>query len=125
MKPRNHRHPQHTEESALHDDWAAGREAERLRLIHEIEAAFEGVALGNGVSLHQARAMDDDWVNQSDVADLRSQDPEERWQDISDEKLDLLADTLPFMDPEGFRFYLPRFMVFALKHSEGSQYSSS
>jgi hypothetical protein len=108
----------------MHDEWSAEREAERLRLIREVEAAFNGVALGNGVSLHQARAMDD-YASDAEVAAARAMDTEERWQEVPDEKLDRLADTLPFMDAEGFRFYLPRFMLFALKHSEGSEYSSS
>jgi hypothetical protein len=90
---------------------------ELRQLLADIEAAFGGVRLGAGVSLHQARAMDDDWVRQSDVADLRSKDPEERWQDITDKSLDLFSDTLAFMDAEGFRFHIPRFMVYSLTHA--------
>jgi hypothetical protein len=117
-------HPRHTKASALHDEWAAGREAERQRLIRQVEAAFDGVELGVGVSLHQARAMDD-YASDAEIAAARAFDTERRWQDVSDEKLHRLSDTLPFMDPAGFRFYLPRFMLFALKHREGSEYGGS
>lgn len=124
MQHGERRHPRHTKASAIVEEWAAEREAERLRLIREVEVAFDGVALGNGVSLHQARALDKR-ASDAEVAAARPMDTEERWQDVPDEKIDRLADTLPFMDAEGFRFYLPRFMLFALKHSGGSQYSNS
>jgi hypothetical protein len=94
------------------------RDAERDSLIARIEAAFGHVRLGEGVSLHQARAMDD-YESEATIASVRTFDTEHRWQDVSDEKLDRLSDTLPFMDAEGFRFYMPRFMTFALRN-EGS-----
>ncbi|MDB5297630.1 MAG: hypothetical protein JWO31_3613 [Phycisphaerales bacterium] len=118
MQQEERPHPRHAKASALHDERAAEREAERLRLIRQVEAAFDGVELGDGVSLHQARGMDDH-ASDAEVAAARALDAEGRWQDVSDEKLDRLSDTLPFMDAEGFRFYLPRFMLFALKHDEG------
>jgi hypothetical protein len=108
----------------MHNEWAAEREAERLRLIRDVEAAFDGVALGNGVSLHQARAMDD-YAPDAEIAAARALDTEDRWQDVPDKKLDRLSDTLPFMDAERFRFYLPRFMLFALTHRGGSEYPGS
>jgi hypothetical protein len=37
---------------------------------------------------------------------------------VPDEKVHRLADTLPFMDWKGLRFYLPRFMLFALQHRD-------
>jgi hypothetical protein len=117
-------HPRHTKASAIYDAWAAEREAERLRLIHQVEAAFDGVELGNGVSLHQARAMDN-YASGAEIAAARALDTEDRWQDVPDAKLDQFSDTLPFMDPEGFRFYLPRFMLFALKHRGGTEFSGS
>ena len=117
-------HPRHTKASALRDAWAAEREAERQRLVRQVVAAFNDVRLGNGVSLHQARAMDD-YAGDAEVAAARVLDTESRWQDVTDEKLDRLADTMPFMDAEGFRFYLPRFMLFALEHRGRPEYSGS
>jgi hypothetical protein len=94
-------------------EWEAARARIRPLLIRQIEAAFDSVELGHGVSLHQARAMDD-CASPAEIAAARALDTENRWQDITDEKLDRLADTLPFMDAEGFRFHIPRFMIFAL-----------
>jgi hypothetical protein len=93
-------------------------------LARQVEAAFQGVRLGEGVSLHQARAMDD-YASDDEIAAARALDIEERWQDVPDEKVDRFSDALAFMDAAGLRFYLPRFMVFALKHREGSEYSGS
>jgi hypothetical protein len=84
--------------------------------LAEIEATFGGVRLGDGISLHQARALDD-YEPEGVVAAARSFDAEERWQDITDDKLDRLSDTLAFMDAAGFRFHMPRFMVYSLTHA--------
>jgi len=91
------------------------QEQRRQALIAEIEAAFTDVRLGDGVSLHQARALDDYWSHE-EAAAARRHDREERWRDISDEKVRNFNDTLTFMDAAGFRFHLPRFMVFALEN---------
>ena len=85
----------------------------KRRLSEQIELHFGNVELGNGISITQARGIDDNWY--CDPKD-RELDTELRWQDVSDEKIERLADTLAFLDAEGFRFYFPRFMVFALEH---------
>jgi len=93
------------------------------RLIAVINDAFGDVTLGNGRSLHQARAIDD-WKDDAEVKAARVLDTETRWQDISDEKLDRLCDTLVFMDAAGFRFHMPRFMIFSLTHVFGERSTS-
>ena len=95
---------------------------ELRQLLAEIEAAFGDVRLGGGVSLHQARAIDDFHLGLGgpDFAAARRLDAEERWQDIPDGKVENLSDTLVFMDAEGFRFHMPRFMVYMLTHAGGS-----
>ncbi len=100
---------------SLQQEWEEERDRIRPKLIRQIEAAFDGVELGNGVSLHQARAMDD-YAPAEEVQAARALDTEVRWQDISDEKLDKFSDTLSFMDVEGFRFHIPRFMVYVLQN---------
>jgi hypothetical protein len=100
----------------------ADREAERQILIGRVAAAFAYVQLGDGVSLNQARCMDD-YASPSAIAAARELDEERSWQEISDEKVDLLGDTLAFMDAEGFRFYFPRFMTFALLETNPSSFA--
>ena len=114
---RSHRDrpPRSTKADAVLASWAAARDANRQALITRIEAAFDGVELGEGLSLHQGRALDD-YEPPEVVADARADDTEERWQDISDEKVERLWDALGFLDAEGVRFYLPRYMVYAQRH---------
>ena len=91
------------------------RPSSREALLRQIEAAFGDVKLGGGVSLHQADAIDD-YESPEEIARVRALDTEERWQDIPDEKLLRFPSVIPFFDAEGFRFYFPRFMTFALFH---------
>jgi hypothetical protein len=87
----------------------------RSSIIAEITAAFEGVQLKDGVTLHQARAMDD-YESLEAQRKVRLNDTEHRWQDISDEKLRHFHDVFPYLDYTGFRFYIPAFMIWVLKH---------
>ena len=84
-------------------------------LIAEIEDAFGKEELGDGLSMHQAGAMDL-LLEPEEVLQARALDPEARWQDIPDERVDEFHYALTYMDPEGLRFHLPRFMVFALEN---------
>jgi len=89
------------------------------RLIAAIEASFGDVRLGNGRSLHQAEAIDQGRpANEIEAA--RAWDGEIRWQEIPDEKIDHFCSALAFMDAEGFRFHVPRFIVWSLVHAEQS-----
>jgi hypothetical protein len=85
---------------------------ELLRAIHEV---FGKVQLGAGLSLHQAGAMDL-MLTPEEVQQSRRLDSETRWQDIPDAKVEEFHYALTFMDPEGMRFHLPRFLVYSLEH---------
>jgi hypothetical protein len=91
----------------------------RQRIIAEIENAFADVRRGNSITLHQARVLDD-YGDEIVQAAARRKDTEIRWQDIPDAWIEKLADTLPFLDPEGFCYYIPAFMIWALRHYETS-----
>jgi hypothetical protein len=91
-------------------------------LLAAIAVAFGDVGLGSGISLHQARELDN-YATDERIASARDADPEIRWQDLSDEKIDRLNDALSFMGAAGFRFYLPRFMVWSLQHLESDSFA--
>ena len=84
-------------------------------ITEAIEAVFGDAALGNGLSLHQARALDHLELPEA-VRQARRLDTEKRWQDIPDEKVEEFHFALTYLDPEGLRFHLPRYMVYALEH---------
>jgi hypothetical protein len=98
----------------------------RISIIEEITEAFGGVRLKNGITLHQARAIDD-WKSTEIQRAVRANDTEARWQEITDEKLRDFHDVLSFLDYEGVRFYLPAFMCWVLRHldDEDSGYNYS
>jgi hypothetical protein len=90
-------------------------EAERLELEEAMRQAFASVRLGNGVSLQQARAKDD-YQGEKEQMAARSLDREERWEEVADVKLTNLHDVHAFLDADGFRFYLPAYMQWVLRH---------
>ena len=59
---RHSRPPRGTAAQDILAAWGAKQDAERnvkrQRFITQIQAAFDGVTLGRGVSLHQGRALD-------------------------------------------------------------------
>lgn len=79
-----------------------------LHLQNRIKAAFAGVKLGKGVSLRQARIMDDygeGWSPQEFIV-AKTQHETEDWTRITIAELE----QFPFfahLDAEGVRFYLP------------------
>lgn len=88
-------------------------EKTRLELIEKISVAFKDVALGNGVSLHQARAIDD----YEDPMQARRIDAEVPWQEIPDDWIKKFHDVFTFMDAKGFRHAIPAYMIWCLKYN--------
>lgn len=88
--------------------------SERLtELIDEIRSAFADVSRGEGISLHQAKAIDERKSPEHQLAERR-RDIEKCWQDIPCEEIIECESALSFFDPAGFRYYLPAFMLCGL-----------
>jgi len=83
-------------------------------LIHEITRAFEDIKRGDGVTLHQAIALDDR-LNNHEIMKARNKDQEKNWQELELSDLSAKESALCFLDAEGFRYYLPAFMIAALE----------
>jgi hypothetical protein len=94
------------------------RREERLnKLIAEITTAFDGISRDDGITLHEAKAIDD-WKPFEELLAARQLDTEQRWQDVPDEDLLASDSPLPFFDAKGFCYYLPAFMLCGLKDWE-------
>lgn len=91
-------------------------------LIRRIERAFVKVRLEGGVSMAQARAKDD-WKLAEESLRARKQDREKSWLDIADEKIERYCDVMSWLDAKGYRFYLPAFMRWKLRHPASSNYA--
>ncbi|MDX2240404.1 MAG: DUF6714 family protein [Leptolyngbyaceae cyanobacterium bins.302] len=95
-------------------DWQTIDElAEKMRsaLIEKITLAFQDVVLEDGVSLHEARALDD----YQDPKLARQVDAHIPWQEIPDEWIEKFHDVFAFMDAKGFRHAIPAYMIWCLK----------
>lgn len=99
-------------------DVIAKREA--LLLIEQIREAFIEVNLEEGITLHEARALDD----YEDTQKARMIDSHIHWLDISDSWIENFCDIFAFLDPKGFRHYIPAYMIWCLKHYEQTTSSS-
>ena len=90
-------------------------EAERREVIDEICRAFAHVSRAHGVTLHEAVVIDDYGSDEERIA-ARALDPDRCWQDVPDHLIEAHQETLCFLDQKGFRYYLPAYMVWALRH---------
>lgn len=94
----------------LKDEWDTKWEARRDVLAPIIIAAFKDVTLEDGISLHEADALD----GYGDTKAARLLDTEKSWMEVSLTEHRYNSAPLSFFDPKGFRFYLPAYMLWDL-----------
>lgn len=103
---------------AHHQAWIrANREMlieRRDTLIASIRDSFADVSRAGGVSISEARAIDD---NESVDAcrRARERDKDEHWWEIQLPDADLSGSAMSFMDPIGFHYHVPAYMTYALR----------
>lgn len=87
-------------------------------LIAEITAAFDGISREDGMTMHEAAEWDSQCQPGQWVERERAKDTEPCWQDVPEEWIgdnSVGAYTLAYIDAKGFRYYIPAFMIWALK----------
>ncbi|SKB11889.1 conserved hypothetical protein [Planktothrix sp. PCC 11201] len=89
-------------------------EREALLLIEKIRTAFLEVQLEDGITLHEARALDD----YRDTEKARIIDCHIHWLDIPDSWIEDFYEAFSFLDAKGFRHYIPAYMIWCLKNYE-------
>ena len=102
-------------------------EARKAALIEEITAAFDGVSREGGVSMLEARVIDDCGNDEARAA-ARALDTETRWQDVPDEKIGggNGHEALSFLDSIGFHYYLPAYLLWHLRYiNDGEAFVNS
>jgi hypothetical protein len=90
-------------------------ENRRKALMSEITSAFEDVELQDGITLHEAVALDN-YASQEERMAARRRDRHGSWKDVRDEEIAECESALSFVDWKGFRYYLPAFMLYSLSH---------
>lgn len=86
-------------------------------LIKDIREAFADVERGEGITLSQARTIDD-YRPLDEQQKARELDTDKHWYEISNKKIERLCDTLAFLDAEGMRYYIAPFLIYALEYPE-------
>ena len=86
------------------------------QVIEEVEDAFREVPLGK-VTLHEAEALDSCATDVERRA-ARDLDRERDWRDVPDRAIRECSVALSFLDPESWRFYLPAYIRYGLRHRD-------
>lgn len=80
------------------------------QVIDEIEIAFSGTVLGDGVGLFEAQALDD-YESKKEQRRQRKKDEKKYWALIPNEVLQRCHSSLSFFDADGMRFHLPAYII--------------
>ncbi len=94
-------------------------EQKRIAVIEEILTAFEGVQREDGITLHEAQALDN-YGEREERNRARAMDTETRWQDVPTEDISRGDNVLSFLDPKGFRYYFPAYLIWYLTSEDDS-----
>jgi len=86
----------------------------RPRHIEAIQLAFADVPRG-AVSLHEAQLMDD-YASPKERAAARRLDTQSNWNRVSDSAIEQCTSALCHLDPEGWRHYVPAYMIWSLRN---------
>jgi Family of unknown function (DUF6714) len=83
-------------------------------IIAGIRAAFAGVPRG-AVTIHEAEVIDSYGSDQERAA-ARRLDTDASWDGVPDADIEECTTALCHLDPEGWRYYVPAYMVWSLRH---------
>ena len=92
-----------------------GAEAEAIS--GGLRRAFGGVRRGR-ITLHEAEVIDNYGPDEG-RADARPADVDRRWVDVPDDHVAGCPWSLPHLDPVSWRYYVPAYMIWSLRHEDG------
>jgi hypothetical protein len=87
---------------------------EAKAIIEAIRSAFAGVPRGC-ITLHEAEVLDS-YGSDAERQKARRLDTEESWDRVPDRDIEGRTTALSHLDPEGWRYYLPAYMIWSLRH---------
>ena len=90
---------------------------DKAALIAEITSAFDGVPREDGGTLHQADVIDG-YGSPEEKAAARAKATETQWQDVPEDAIRFTGAVLRFLDAQGFRYYLPAYLICYLIHMD-------
>lgn len=83
-----------------------------------IVAAFKNVKRDDSYTLHEAQLTDQGMgreISAKEFADAKRLDPHQDWRDIPGAAIDECDAALSHLSPEGWRFYIPAYMIRAIE----------
>lgn len=83
-------------------------------LVEAIRSAFAGVPRGS-ITLHEAEVIDAYGTDAQRRA-ARRRDMEKSWEEVPDSAVAECPNALSHLDPEGWRYYLPAYMIWSIRH---------
>lgn len=83
-------------------------------IIEAIRSAFADVPRGD-ITIHEAEVIDD-YGSDDERRKARGFDTEESWDQVPDHDIEECQDALCFLDPAGWRYYLPAYMIWSLRN---------
>jgi len=92
-----------------------------LQLIHD---AFRDVRLDDGITLHEATAMDN-YASPAERQAARRLDTAERWQDVPDEHIARHDAVFSYLGLKGHAFYAPAYMSWLLRTGYDTESNST
>lgn len=98
--------------------------ARRDELIQQIHTVFDKVTREGGISLREANVIDDYGTDEQRVQ-ARLLDTDTHWSQVDVEQLDPGCSCMSFVDPIGYRYYAPAYMVYILKYGYSNVFGGS
>jgi len=92
-------------------------------LIEKIRQAFSDVALGDGISLHEATAIDG-YASEAVRKAARLKDANTHWSEVPDEHIAANDTVFSFLDIKGHVYYAPAYMLWLLRTGYETQSNS-
>jgi hypothetical protein len=89
------------------------------QVSEQIELAFAGVRLEQGISIREAMVIDH-FGTEEDRQQARAQDEKEDWTKVPDDLINSHSASLSYFDAGAMHFYLPAFMRFTLRNYQKS-----
>jgi hypothetical protein len=83
-------------------------------VIEAIREAFADVQSG-GITVHEAEVIDS-YGSDEERKEARQLDTESSWDQVPDQDIEECTKALCYLDPEGWRYYIPAYMTWTLRH---------
>jgi hypothetical protein len=87
-------------------------------IIETIRSAFAGVPRGR-VTIHEAEVIDD-YGSDAERQKARALDTDESWDQVRDDDITECPTALCHLDADGWRYYVPVYMIWSLRHFRAS-----